>query len=80
MVCFFQNRINLASTQVSPKISKLDGDMDEKKDGSKILELSRPNSKLDSLKRSFLNLKNGKVKASVKKVGRSRNQKGHKNY
>ena len=80
MVCFFQNRINLASTQVSPKISKLDGDMDEKKDGSKILELSKLNSRPDSLKRSFLNLKNGKAKTSVKKVGRSRTQKGNKNY
>ena len=54
--------------------------MDEKKDGSKNLELSKPHSRPDSFKRSFVNLKNGKAKTSVKKVGRSRTQKGHKNY
>lgn len=54
--------------------------MDEKKDGAKTLELMKPGSRHLVLKRTYSNLKNGKAKASMKKVGRSRNQKGHKNY
>lgn len=54
--------------------------MEDKKDGPKILELMKSPSKLVALKRAYLNLKNCKAKTGLKKVGRSRNQKGHKNY
>ncbi len=54
--------------------------MEEKKDGTKNLVLFKANNKSLAFKRSFLNFKNAKAKSSVKKVGRSRTQKGHKNY
>jgi hypothetical protein len=54
--------------------------MSEKKDETKIIELMKPSSKVESLKKSFSNLRKFNAKSSVKKVGRSRNQKGHKNY
>jgi hypothetical protein len=54
--------------------------MDEKKDTSKILELMKPNSKIEALKRIIPNFKNSKAKMSLKKIGRSRNQKGQKSY
>jgi hypothetical protein len=54
--------------------------MDEKKDGTKTLELLKTNNKNLAFKKSFLNFKNAKAKSSVKKVGRSRTQKGHKNF
>ena len=54
--------------------------MDGKKPEPKILESMKPGSKQEILKRSFSNLKKGKAHTSIKKVGRSRTQKGHKNY
>jgi hypothetical protein len=54
--------------------------MDEKKDGTKVLEFMKSNSKVEISKKVFSNLKNCKAKSSVKKIGRSRNQKGHKSY
>jgi hypothetical protein len=59
-------------------------EMDEKKEGSKILEFMKPNSKVEISKKpgekGFFGLKNSKAKTSVKKIGRSRNQKGQKSY
>ena len=54
--------------------------MDEKKDSSKLLELMKPTSKVETLKRTISNFKNSKAKMSLKKIGRSRNQKGQKSY
>lgn len=54
--------------------------MDEKKDESRISERSKINLKVDPLKKPFLCPKNLRAKTSLKKVGRSRTQKGHKNY
>jgi len=56
--------------------------MDEQKNSveTKTFELNKDKSNLYGLKKSYLNVKKMKVKASLKKVGRSRNQKGHKNY
>ncbi|MBC7540179.1 MAG: hypothetical protein H7281_15245 [Bacteriovorax sp.] len=54
--------------------------MDDKKEGIKALEFMKQISKGEVLKKGFLNLKNCKAKTGLKKVGRSRNQKGHKNY
>lgn len=54
--------------------------MDEKKDGSKNNELMKLFSKADNLKKNISNFKNPRAKLSMKKVGRSRNQKGHKSY
>lgn len=54
--------------------------MDEKKDGSKNNEFIKLYSKADNLKRNISTLKNPRAKFSMKKVGRSRNQKGHKSY
>lgn len=53
--------------------------MGEKKEDLKISELMKSGSKVE-VKKSFKNLKNFKAKTSIKKVGRSRTQKGHKNY
>lgn len=55
--------------------------MDEKKQDSRILERSKSSASAESSKKqSFFSLKNLKAKTSLKKVGRSRTQKGHKNY
>lgn len=54
--------------------------MDEKKDSSKNSELIKLFSKADNLKKNISNFKNPRAKFSMKKVGRSRNQKGHKSY
>ena len=54
--------------------------MDDKKDSSKTLELLKTNSKSDIQKRNFPNFKTPKSKFSMKKVGRSRTQKGQKSY
>ena len=54
--------------------------MNEKKESFKILELMKPGSKAESLKRTIPNFKNSKAKMSLKKIGRSRNQKGQKSY
>jgi hypothetical protein len=54
--------------------------MDEKKEGLKNIELIKPYSNTDAHKRNISNSKIPKAKFSMKKVGRSRNQKGHKNY
>ena len=53
--------------------------MDEKKEGLKNLEFMKLSSKAENLKKNFNSLKNNKAKSCMKKVGRSRNQKGHKN-
>ncbi len=54
--------------------------MDEKKEEAKSSELIKSFSKIDVHKKNIPNFKNPKAKFSMKKVGRSRNQKGHKNY
>lgn len=54
--------------------------MVDKKDDSKLKELIKPGIKASGLNKSISNLKNFKAKLSNKKVGRSRTQKGHKNY
>lgn len=55
--------------------------MNEKKQESRILERSKSTNIAESSKKqSFFSLKNLKAKSSLKKVGRSRTQKGHKNY
>ena len=54
--------------------------MDEKKEVLKNLDFMKLASKSENAKKSFINLKNNKAKSCMKKVGRSRNQKGHKNY
>ena len=55
-------------------------DSEDKKDAPKKLELIKPNSKAETQKKFLPSLKNCKAKTSIKKVGRSRTQKGHKNY
>ena len=54
--------------------------MDDKKADLKNNELIKPYSKSDAHKRNVPNFKNPKAKFSMKKVGRSRNQKGQKSY
>lgn len=56
--------------------------MDDQKNNveTKAFELNKEKSNLNGLKKSYLNVKKMKAKTSLKKVGRSRNQKGHKNY
>lgn len=54
--------------------------MVEKKDDSKLKELIKPGFKTEVIKKSISNLKNFKAKLTNKKVGRSRTQKGHKNF
>lgn len=58
--------------------------MDKKKQESRILEQSKSSTRAiaraGTLKKSFLSIKNLKAKTTLKKVGRSRTQKGHKNY
>lgn len=55
--------------------------MNEKKQDSRILERSKSSVITESSKKQPLfSLKNLKAKTSLKKVGRSRTQKGHKNY
>lgn len=54
--------------------------MDDKKEGTKILEIMKPNSKVEISKKGFFGLKNSKAKTFIKKIGRSRNQKGQKSY
>jgi hypothetical protein len=58
----------------------MDVSMDDKKDGSKLLELMKPTSKIETFKKTIPNFKNSKAKMSLKKIGRSRNQKGQKSY
>jgi len=53
--------------------------MENEKSENKVL-FEQKKAKLNALKKSFLSLKNVKAKMSLKKVGRSRTQKGHKNY
>ena len=54
--------------------------MDIKKLDSKILELIKPASKAEILKKGIPSFKNAKSKTTMKKVARSRNQKGQKSY
>lgn len=54
--------------------------MDEKKEVSKNFGIGKNYSKLDNSKRNDFITKSIKPKMSMKKVARSRNQKGHKNY
>lgn len=54
--------------------------MDEKKESPKIFESIKSNSKLELQKKHASHLKAPKAKFSMKKVGRSRNQKGQKSY
>lgn len=54
--------------------------MDEKKDAPKTIDIMKSSSKFEHFKKGQMNAKNCKAKTGMKKVGRSRNQKGHKNY
>lgn len=54
--------------------------MDEKKENLKNIKLIKSYSESDLHKRNAPHLKNPKTKFSMKKVGRSRNQKGQKSY
>lgn len=54
--------------------------MDDKKEVLKNLSIAKPFSKSDVHKRNEASFKNSKPKTSMKKIARSRNQKGHKNY
>lgn len=54
--------------------------MDDKKEVLKNSSIVKPFTKSDIHKRNETSFKNSKPKSSMKKIARSRNQKGHKNY
>ena len=54
--------------------------MDEKKELLKSSSIVKTFSKSEIIKRNEVNFKYNRPKTSMKKVARSRNQKGHKNY
>ena len=54
--------------------------MEEKKGDLKKVEVNKAFTKNEFHKKNSLNFNLTKTKFSMKKVGRCRNQKGHKNY
>lgn len=54
--------------------------MEENKELIKILEMQKSIKKPNTFQRPISSIKNTKAKTGLKKVGRSRTQKGHKNF